>query len=115
VRVVRVLAIAIALLSFVAAPALAATVHDVPLPRGSRSIGDNHFASSRGFRKTVEFYQRFLKRGAKDHRAVPVYRIRGVTVARCISKMKGSKWLAIHVFLIRGKTQIYVVPAAKAP
>ena len=92
-----------------AAP-VAADVHGLQLPRGSRQIAQNHYGSSRTFRRTVKFYQRLLKRRASPHRAVPIYRYRGVAVARFVSQSKGSRWSAIHVFRADGRTQIYIVP-----
>jgi len=95
------------------APA-AADVHGIPLPRGSRKIAANHFNSGRNFRKTVQYYQRLMRRRASPHDAIPVYRYRGVAVARFVSRAKRGKWSAIHVFRASGRTQIYVVPGPGA-
>lgn len=93
-----------------AADAAAATVHGVPLPPGSRSVDVDLFASGRGFRKTVAHVERFLRRRGLRHRAVPVYRYRGVVVARFLSRHESSKWQAIHVFRAAGRTRIAIVP-----
>jgi len=88
------------------------SVSGVPLPRGSRSLDESGhlYASSRGFRKTVRFFERFLDRAGIEHQAIPVYSYRGTDVARFISRQRGSAWSAIHVFRTQGQTQIYVVP-----
>jgi hypothetical protein len=82
------------------------------VPRGSKVTGDQLWSSALGFRKTVEFYERLLKRKSLAHEAVPVYRYRGVTVARFISTADGARWRAIHVFHRRGATRIYLVPGS---
>jgi hypothetical protein len=109
-------AVAAALLTITvtAAPAGAATIHDIPLPRGSRvaAAGEAVFVSPQGFRRTVDFYERFLKQRGLPHTAVPVYRYRGVTIARFLSTAPASTWLAIHVFHHEGRTLIFVVPRA---
>jgi len=92
-----------------------ADVHGVSIPRRAKRLGDSHFRSPLGFRKTVRYYQRLLKRRASPHTEVPVYRYRGVTVARFVSKAAGGSWRAIHVFLANGITQVYVVPRAASP
>ena len=90
----------------------AATVHAVPLPSGSRSQdGDaNLYKSGQGFGKTVRFYKKFLERRGLLHDEIPVYEYRGTTVARFLSRQRGSEWSAIHVFKKRGLTMIYIVP-----
>jgi hypothetical protein len=95
--------------------ASAAELHDVPLPRGARSISPNLFNSSRGFRKTVEHFERWFRRSGLGHTAIPITRYRGVVVARFISEHPTSKWLAIHVFRAEGRTQIYIVPRPAKP
>jgi hypothetical protein len=97
------------------------SVHGVPLPPGSRALepasdlaGDKAavpvYSSGRGFRRTVDFYQRFFTRRGVAHEQVPIYGYRGVVVARFVSRQAGSAWAAIHVFRHRGRTRIYVVP-----
>lgn len=102
-----------ALALLVSAPAAAKRkdVHGLPLPRGSRSLENNLFESSRGFRKTVDYYKRLLKRRGLLHEAVPVYGYRGTVVARFIAREKGSRWKALHVYKSRGRTRIFIVPA----
>lgn len=107
------LPLALFLILSAASPALAG-VHGVPVPRGSKQLSENHYRSSRTFRKTVKFVQRTLRRRSAPHEAIPVYRYRGVAIARFLSRGKGSKWSAIHVFQVKGKTQIYVVPGKES-
>jgi hypothetical protein len=92
----------------------AATKHGVPLPSGSKvqKSDADLYKSGRGFRKTVRFYKKFLKRRGLLHDEIPVYEYRGTTVARFVSRQRGADWSAIHVFKRRGQTMIYVVPAA---
>lgn len=91
-------------------PGGAALIFDVPLPPGSRSQGEHLFTSGRGFRATVDFYKRFLKRRGLAHEEVPVYRYRGTTVARFLSRQPGTRWAAIHVFHSEARTTIFIVP-----
>lgn len=103
-------AIAVVLAALLATSELsAATVHGVPLPRGSRSVEPSLFESGRGFRKTVDFYKRWLKKQGLSHDAIPVYRYRGVVVARFVSRHKTTEWKAIHVFRRVGRTRIFIV------
>lgn len=121
-----VLALAVALVSAFALgviltpPAIAETVHGVPLPRGSRVAdparpADNLFVSGRGFRDTVEHVRRHLARTGIPHQAIAVYRRGPVTLARFISRQPGLPWLAIHVFQQTGKTFIAIIPAPATP
>ena len=86
-------------------------VHGLPLPRGSRSGDTNLVESRRGFRKTVDFYKRILRRRGLLHQAIPVYRHRGTVVARFLAEDKASRWRALHVFKTGGRTRIFIVPA----
>jgi hypothetical protein len=81
----------------------------VPMPGGSRQAGGGVVTSGQGFGQTVEFYKRFLKRAGVEHELVPVYRYRGVDVARFLVRQGGTPWLAIHVYRHGGRTMIYVV------
>jgi len=88
----------------------AADVHGVPLPPGSRLANGGGFRSSRSFRRTVEFYQRLLRRRSTPHEAIPIYRYRGVTLGRFLSRAQGTKWSAIQVVLLDGQTRIFILP-----
>ncbi len=92
----------------------------VPLPPGTRidaaraagdAPGERHlFVSGRGFRATVEFYQRFLARRGLLHQAIPVYRYRGTEIARFLSRQPGTAWSAVHVYRDDARTWIFIVP-----
>lgn len=100
-----------ALLVLALAPAPApADVHGVPLPPRSRSLEPDLFDSGRGLRQTIEHMQRFLARTGSLHDEIPVYAHRGVVVARFVSRERRSRWLAIHVFRVDGRTRIAIVP-----
>jgi hypothetical protein len=86
-------------------------VHGLPLPGGTRSISENLFESGQGFRKTVDYYERLLKKRGLAHEAIPVYGYRGVVVARFLAKERGSKWRALHIFRAEGRTKIFIVPS----
>ncbi len=96
-----------------AAPATARELHGVPLPSGTRALDRGDQESGLNFRKTVDFFRRFLKRTGVAHDEVRPYRHRGVVVARFIARAT-APWAAIHVFQTRGRTRIYVVPAPPA-
>jgi hypothetical protein len=93
-----------------AAPA-GADVHGVPLPARSRSLAEDLFESGQPFRKTVDFYKRFLNRAGLAHEAIPIYRHRGVVVARFITMDRAAAWRAIHIFQAEGRTRIVIVSA----
>jgi hypothetical protein len=103
-------AAALALALLLAGTAAAATVHDVPLPRGARSQAEDLFVSAQTFRKSVDHFRHWLDRQGLAHEAIPVYRYRGVEVARFLSRDPRSRWLAIHVFRRQGRTMIAVLP-----
>ena len=101
------------------AHAAPADVLGVPLPPGTRidtahagaDPGQRHlFISGRGFRATVEFYQRFLTRRGLLHQAIPVYRYRGTEIARFLSRQPGTAWSAVHVYRDDARTWIFIVP-----
>ncbi len=105
------LLIAFALLLSAPAEAKRKDVHGLPLPPGSRSLENNLFESGRGFRKTVDYYKKLLKRRGLAHEAVPIYRYRGTVVARFLAKERGSRWQALHIYKSQGRTRIFIVPA----
>ena len=95
--------------------------HGAPLPPGSRSFDASAagaadkrtrdlFVSGRGFRKSVQHVQRQLRRRGIAHKAVPIYRHRGTTVARFVSQHGSTGWCAVQVYRTRGKTFVFVVP-----
>ena len=90
--------------------AIASGTYGIPLPPRSRPSGEGLFVSSRGFRATNEFYWRFLRRTGVPHKVVPIYRYRGIEVARILSSDPNLGWLAIHIFRHGGRTMIAIVP-----
>jgi hypothetical protein len=93
----------------------------LPLPPGTRidtrtlpEPGEPRllFVSGRGFRATVEHFQRFLARRGLLHEAVPVQRYRGTVVARFLSRQPGTTWAALHVYQQGARTWIFIVPAS---
>lgn len=91
----------------------------VPLPRGSRALATGGpellFASSRGFHDTVVWIRRWLRKQGLPARELPVYRRRGVAVARFLAPAAPGHWRAIHVFQNGGRTYLAVIPAAQGP
>ena len=93
----------------------------LPLPPGTRidtrtdpAPGERRllFVSGRGFRATVEHFQRFLARRGLLHEALPVQRYRGTVVARFLSRQPGTAWAALHVYQQDARTWIFIVPAS---
>lgn len=110
----RHIGIALALQLGLAAPALAGP-GEVPLPPRARRATDGAHEARQSFRRTVEYYQRWLRRSAVAHEAVPVYQVRGVLVARFLSRTPTTGWQAVHVFHRAGRTWIAVVPRSRTP
>jgi hypothetical protein len=92
----------------------------LPLPPGTRidtrtlpAPGERRlFVSGRGFRATVEHFQRVLARRGLLHEAIPVQRYRGTVVARFLSRQPGTAWSALHVYQQDARTWIFIVPAS---
>lgn len=95
-------------------PALAAkskaSVAGIPLPPRARIQEDGTYRAAQSYRKTVVYFERYLRRQGIAHERVPTYEVRGVQVTRFLSSSPRSQWLAIHVFKIRGMTRLFVVP-----
>ena len=104
----RTIAIALAL-TCCATATVHADVAGIAIPRRSKQLADNHYVSRRTFRKTVVFFRKQLSKRGYQHREIPIYGYRGVVIARFVAEGT-SKWNAVHVFRLRGKTYIYVVP-----
>ena len=81
-----------------------------PLPAGARPAGDDTYVSPRGLRETIRHYTRQLARRGAAHEAIPLYRVRGVEIARFIARDDGLSWLAIHVYRHQGTTFIAIIP-----
>jgi hypothetical protein len=87
-----------------------ATVAGIPLPPRARIQDDGTYKAAQSYRKTVVYFERYLKRQGIPHERVPTYQVRGVQVSRILSSSPRSQWLAIHVYRIRGRTHLYIVP-----
>lgn len=109
----RVVSTGLALLALlVAAPvaADAAELHGAPLPSRAKQLAENHYASPKGFRDTVEFYRKELdRRGVVVEYRAPE-RWRDVVFARFLANDPAAKFAAVHIVLADGKTTIYIVP-----
>ncbi len=81
------------------------------VPGGSRVVAVQTWRSGRSFRKTVQYYQKLLSRRGIARDELPVYRYRGVVVARFLATDPAARWAAIHVSEARGETRIYLLPA----
>lgn len=81
------------------------------VPGRSRVVATQTWRSGRSFRKTVQYYQKLLSRRGIGHEELPVYRYRGVVVARFLATDAAARWAAIHVSEARGETRIYLLPA----
>ena len=107
-------ALALALVAALVTSALAQSAGGIALPRGTRAAdpasAEPLFVSGRGFRDTVEHVRKQLQRRGIDHEAVPVYRRRGVSVARFIARAPSAPFAAIHVFHTGARTYLFVVP-----
>jgi len=81
------------------------------VPGGSRVVAAQTWRSGRSFRKTVRYYQKLLSRRGIAHEELPIYRYRGVVVARFLATDPAARWAAIHVSEARGQVRIYLLPA----
>lgn len=111
-----VVAVAVAVAAAPAKPAPpkpSADLLGLSVPRGSKVVAPQVWQSRLGFRKTVKFYERLWKRLGLEPEAVPVYRYRGVDVARFLAKHPDSPWQAVQIFRKRGNTRIAIVAAVR--
>ncbi len=92
-----------------ACTAVAAADAPLKLPPGTRAEGD-HQVSGRGLRDTTDFLSKELdQKGIAVDRFGP-YAVRGVELARFVSRTPSTSWLAVHVVRMAGKTLIFFVP-----
>src|SRR6185295_3792355 len=78
----------------------------VRLPPGTRAEGD-HQVSGRGLRDTTDFIAKELERRGIAADRIGPYSVRGVELARFVSRAVNTPWLAIHVVRQAGKTLIF--------
>jgi len=97
----------------IGSPALAnkkRQVAGIPLPKRARLHADNTYRVPQSYRKTVVYFERYLRRQGILHKRIPTYEVGGVQVTRLLSTAAKSQWLAIHIYRIRGITHVFVVP-----
>ena len=95
----------------------AADVAGAPLPARSRVMDDGRFASPLGFRDTVDWYRKELKRRGTNATFVGPVRFRDVTFVRILpAPADGARsgWSAVHIVLADGRTTIYILAASEA-
>ena len=91
-----------------------ADVSGAPLPKKARALEDGRFASPMGFRDTVEWYRKELrKRGANATVLGPI-RYRDVVFVRVLPTDAHAPWAAVHIVLADGRTTIYILAASNA-
>jgi hypothetical protein len=86
-----------------------------PLPKRVKPVGDGRWASPMGFRDTVEWYRKELRRRGVNVRVVGPVRVRDVVYVRILPEDSGVGWSAVHILLADGRTSIYVVARFTAP
>ena len=92
----------------------AADVAGAPLPARSRVLDDGRFASPLGFRDTVDWYRKELRRRGTNATFVGPVRFRDVTFVRVLPTGPRSPWAAVHIVLADGRTTIYILAASEA-
>ena len=89
-------------------------VAGIPLPPGSRKVPGGSVVAGPGFKKSVVFFERYLRRNNLPHKQVPTTSARGVLFSRFLSESKDSTWSAIQIYQVAGVTSIFIVPALEA-
>jgi hypothetical protein len=92
----------------------AAVTPAAPLPGRARPLEDGRFASPLGFRDTVDWYRKELKRRGTNATFVGPVRFRDVTFVRVLPVDPRSAWSAVHIVLADGRTTIYILAASEA-
>ena len=82
----------------------------VRTPPGTRADASGALVSGRGLRDTTDFLAKELEQQGIVVDQIGPYRVRGVELARFVSRTASTGWLAIHVVRIAGKTLISFVP-----
>lgn len=104
----------ILLLSLLCTRAQAADLAGAPLPRRAKAMQDGRYASPMGFRDTVDWYAKELRRRGVNVQADGPVRFRDVTFVRFLPTAPGAPWSAIHIVLADGRTTIYILAASSA-
>jgi hypothetical protein len=90
----------------------AADVPAAPLPKKARALPDGRFASPLGFRDTVDWYKKELRRQGVNVQVVGPVRYRDVTYVRLLPTDAGASFDAVHIVLADGRTTIYILAAS---
>jgi hypothetical protein len=101
----------VVLLLLLSGRSVMADVHGAPLPKRARALDDGRYASPMGFRDTVDWYRKELKRRGINVEFGAVMKVRDVVFVRVLAKDDGLGWSALHIVLADGKTTVYVVAA----
>lgn len=110
----RTFALVVTLAVALGGTASAADVHGAPIPRRARKLEDGRYSSPMGFRDTVEWYKKELRRRHVNVDIAPAEKVRDVVYLRILPRDTGLGWEAIHVVLAEGKTTIYIVASQSA-
>ena len=86
----------------------------VRLPAGTRTNAAGQLVSGAGLRDTTDAIARDLARQGIAVTQIGPYRVRGVELTRFVSLEPTTRWLAIHVLRVDGKTVISFVPRPNA-
>lgn len=92
----------------------AADVAGAPVPGRARALEDGRLASPLGFRDTVDWYRKELRRRGTNATFVGPVRFRDVTFVRVLPTGAHSSWAAVHIVLADGRTTIYILAASEA-
>jgi hypothetical protein len=90
----------------------AADVRGAPLPKGARGLPDGRYASPLGFRDTVEWYRKELRRRGQNVQILGPVRFRDVVFVRVLPADASLGWDAVHIVLADGRTTIYILAAS---
>ncbi|MEZ4367007.1 MAG: hypothetical protein R2939_12070 [Kofleriaceae bacterium] len=107
--------VALAVVLGLAGATAVADTFELTLPRGSKLIEGDRYASGRGFRDTYDHVARQLARRKVEHQAVAPVRIRGVELGRFLSRDPATPWQAIQVYRRDDRTVIAFIRRASAP
>jgi len=92
----------------------AADVAGAPLPKRARALEDGRYASPLGFRDTVDWYRKELRRRGINVTLDGPTRFRDVVYLRVLPTDAASTWSAVHIVLADGRTTIYILAASEA-
>ena len=85
---------------------------DAPLPKKARALPDGRFASPLGFRDTLDWYKKELRRQGVNVQVIGPVRYRDVLYVRLLPTDAGASFDAVHIVLADGRTTIYILAAS---